>query len=189
MTQTVIQSELCRGGGGEGDGGSPSDKNCLGGAASPPNSRMRGEHLVSPVDPSPLYREKVFEDSDSSWRKKKTEIGCQVQEAVKDNNSPWQCPCNSNQRFCSLQVILIYNGYLHDKATTDRVGHHPETPSTLQPCHVHPDFRLERDGKHIHDLGTTEKVSTAQENSQKLYHSHEQPRYLWPGSRNNVHSI
>lgn len=56
----------------------------------PPNSRMRGERLVSPVDPSPLYREKVFEDSDSSWReKKKTEIGCQVQQAVKDDNAPW----------------------------------------------------------------------------------------------------
>ena len=59
----------------------------------------------APVDPSPLYRENVFEDSDSSWRKKKTEIGCQVREAVKDDNAPWQCPCNSNQRFCSLQVI------------------------------------------------------------------------------------
>ena len=90
MTQTVIQCELCRGGGGGGgDGGSPSDKNCLGGAASPPNSRMRGERLVSPVDPSPLYRGNVFEDSDSSWRKKKTEIGCQVQQAVKDDNAPW----------------------------------------------------------------------------------------------------
>lgn len=50
---------------------------------------MRGERLVSPVDPSPLYREKVFEDSDSSWKKKKTEIGCQVQQAVKDDNAPW----------------------------------------------------------------------------------------------------
>ena len=92
MTQTVIQSELCRGGRGGGwEGGSPPNKNCLGGAASPPNSRMRGKRLVSPVDPSPLYREKVFEDSDSSWRekKKKTEIGCQVQQAVKDDNAPW----------------------------------------------------------------------------------------------------
>lgn len=74
MTQTVIQRELCRGGGG---------------AASPPNSRMRGERLASPVDLSPLYRGNVFEDSDSSWRKKKTEIGCQVQQAVKDDNAPW----------------------------------------------------------------------------------------------------
>lgn len=90
MTQTVIQRELCRGGvGGGGDGGSPSDKNCLGNAASPPNSRMRGERLASPVDLSPLYRGNVFEDSDSSWRKKKTEIGCQVQQAVKDDNAPW----------------------------------------------------------------------------------------------------
>ena len=72
MTQTVIQSELCRGGGGGGgEGGSPPNKNCLGGAASPPNSRMRGKRLVSPVDPSPLYRENVFEDSDSGWREKK----------------------------------------------------------------------------------------------------------------------
>ena len=55
----------------------------------PPSSRMRGERLVSPVDPSPLYRGNVFEDSDSSWRKKKTEIGCQVQQAVKDDNAPW----------------------------------------------------------------------------------------------------
>ena len=55
----------------------------------PPNSRMRGERLVSPVDPSPLYHGNVFEDSDSSWRKKKTEIGCQVQQAVKDDNATW----------------------------------------------------------------------------------------------------
>lgn len=50
---------------------------------------MRGERLVSPVDPSPLYHGNVFEDSDSSWREKKTEIGCQVQQAVKDDNATW----------------------------------------------------------------------------------------------------
>lgn len=92
MTQTVIQRELCGGGGGRGWRLSVRQKTVLAvqlAPPPPPNSRMRGERLVSPVDPSPLYRGNVFEDSDSSWRKKKTEIGCQVQQAVKNDNAPW----------------------------------------------------------------------------------------------------